>query len=246
MIQSNTLLPVLFCILVCFGVPLSVSIAAARKSRRYLVPFFVGALTFFVTQILLRIPIMQLWLAKQDWFLVLNQTNPLAYGLILGVSASVFEETGRYVSLRLLYRKGRRPDWCDGICFGAGHGGIEAILLVGINYLVALILYGGAPGAPIRLILFAGLERLFTMASHIGMTMMVMQSVRKITAYGLILALITHAAMDTGVVLMQLNGFSMGFIEFFIAVVGILLLAYAWHTKRDFEDQSFIGHSQKF
>ena len=236
--STNNLLPVLFCILVSFGVPTFVSIAAARKSRRYLLPFFVGALTFFVTQILVRIPILQLWLTRQDWFLILPQTNPLAYCLILGVSASVFEEMGRYVSLRLLYRKGRRPDWLDGICFGAGHGGIEAILLVGINYLVALILYGGAPGAPGQLILFAGLERLSTMASHIGMSMLVLQTVGRKKPWGLILALIIHAAMDTGVLLMQLIGLSMGAIEAILAITGVLLLAYAWRARRDFSNQS--------
>ena len=59
--------------------------------------------------------------------------------LILSVTSGLFEETARYIVFRWLAKDARR--WQDGVMFGAGHGGIEAILLVGgaaINGVVLL------------------------------------------------------------------------------------------------------------
>lgn len=231
----QNLIPSLFCILVSFGVPLAALIMAVKKKDCYVKPFFIGALTFFVSQILLRMPILQLWLANQSWFMVLPIQNPWLYSLLLGFSASVFEEIGRYLAFRFLLKKNLR--WFDGVVFGAGHGGIEAILLVGINYIVMLFLYGGTPGDP-SMILFAGLERLSAMASHIGMSMLVLQSVRKRSPIYLVMALLIHGVMDSGIGILQIYGFQTGAIEAFLAAIGIALAAYTIYAKKDFAAES--------
>lgn len=231
----QNLIPSLFCILVSFGVPLAALILAVKQKNRYVKPFFIGALTFFVSQILLRLPLLQLWLANQSWFMVLPVQSPWLYSLLLGFSASVFEETGRYLAFRFLLKKNLR--WFDGVVFGAGHGGIEAILLVGINYIVMLFLYGGTPGDP-AMILFAGLERLSAMASHIGMSMLVLQSVRMRSPIYLIMALLIHGIMDSGIGILQLYGFQTIAIEAFLGVVGIALAAYTIYVKKDFSAET--------
>lgn len=53
--------------------------------------------------------------------------NLYAYALYGGLSAGVFEETGRYVAFYYLLKKYR--EWKDGIAYGIGHGGLEAILI---------------------------------------------------------------------------------------------------------------------
>ena len=46
-----------------------------------------------------------------------------------GLMAGVFEETGRYVSFKWFLKKETRIQ--DGLSYGIGHGGIEAMLIVG-------------------------------------------------------------------------------------------------------------------
>ena len=100
--------------------------------------FGVGALTFIASQ-LLHIPF-------NIWVL-----NPLIRGLdesmastpylivaalLLGLSAGVFEEVARYLVYRFRLRGKRDRNGASALMFGAGHGGIESII-IGV-----LVIYG--------------------------------------------------------------------------------------------------------
>ena len=63
--------------------------------------------------------------------------NPWLYGLFMGGTAAIAEEFGRYIAVRFLLKKNRR--YADGIAYGLGHGGIEAMLLIGVNNIANLI-----------------------------------------------------------------------------------------------------------
>lgn len=52
-------------ILICFGIPFGYLLYAIKK-RKNLKPFFIGALVFFISQILLRIPLITYVLPKFD------------------------------------------------------------------------------------------------------------------------------------------------------------------------------------
>jgi uncharacterized membrane protein YhfC len=58
--------------------------------------------------------------------------------VILSLTSGLFEEGARYLMMRWPAKKVRR--WKDGLMFGAGHGGIEAILLVGLGVINAIVL----------------------------------------------------------------------------------------------------------
>lgn len=60
----------------------------------------------------------------------------ILFGLIVGLSAGVFEEAARYISYRTWAKEART--WEQGLMFGAGHGGIEAILL-GVLAFIAFV-----------------------------------------------------------------------------------------------------------
>lgn len=53
-------------------------------------------------------------------------------------SSGLFEETARYVVMRWLVKRVR--DWRGAVMFGAGHGGTEAILLIGLSLVNVLVL----------------------------------------------------------------------------------------------------------
>lgn len=61
-----------------------------------------GAAVFSITQLLIRIPILQNVLAYQPWFQVLPYASPFLYGLFLAATAGLAEEPGRYLGFLLL------------------------------------------------------------------------------------------------------------------------------------------------
>ena len=67
--------------------------------------------------------------------------SALSYAFLAfsALTAGLFEETGRWLGYRFLIKKER--SWRVGVMYGLGHGGIESILLIGINMAVLLVLY---------------------------------------------------------------------------------------------------------
>jgi uncharacterized membrane protein YhfC len=169
---------------------------AARRSVSWSL-FGIGAVTFVVSQIG-HIPFN--WLILQRWEVVPTDTAVLSsliiFALFLGLSAGVFEEGARYLTYRFWAKEART--WGKGLMLGAGHGGIEAILL-GLSGIInigalALIQRGmfldGIPpeqmplveqqitavfSTPLPAILLGAVERLFALCAHLAMSLLVMQ-----------------------------------------------------------------------
>ena len=65
-----------------------------------------------------------------DWIGLQPEPNSISLagiGLLAGLSAGLFEETARLFVFKRWLQKAR--SWKEGILFGAGHGGCEAVLL---------------------------------------------------------------------------------------------------------------------
>lgn len=117
-------------------------------------PMVLGLLSFFISQILLRIPLLQLC-AGQGWYQALAQSSPLVLGLGLAFTAGLFEESARLGGAALLGprkpafpggppRPGHRT-WKGALSFGLGHAFCELILLAGmthVNNLLFCVLLG--------------------------------------------------------------------------------------------------------
>jgi uncharacterized membrane protein YhfC len=171
-----------------------------------------GAATFFVSQVVLRLPWqvpLGLWVAKQSP----GAPAQAAWLAFSALTAGLFEETGRWVAFRFAWR----PRTATGaLMLGAGHGGFEAMLLVGLNLAASAVLYVGlsrgvtlglpedalataraqfaklTPG----LALAAGLERLSSMAVHCGLSLLVLQAFTRRSARWLGAAIAFHAASN--------------------------------------------------
>lgn len=105
-----------------------------RVSWRF---FLYGALVFLVTQMLIRIPLAQgaQFLLREQ--LQNNQVFLYAWLAVLALTAGIFEEGGRWLGYRFLIKKDFT--WEKGLMYGAGHGGLESMLLVGGLALLGLI-----------------------------------------------------------------------------------------------------------
>lgn len=153
--------------LTCFVVPFGLLSMIAKKNKRCLLTFGIGALTFFISQVLLRLPLLRWWQSQastQVWAV----TSTFAYVLLLCFSAGLFEETGRLISFKLLKKTNTLY---EAIAFGLGHGGIEAILLVGIPALTQTLSLENA--------LFAGSERIAAILVHVTLSIVVFIGVKK-------------------------------------------------------------------
>lgn len=223
------ILPVIFTLLISIGIPVGALIYYIAKQRSRVIPYLLGVVTFLVFQYLTRIPLLQL-LSAQGWFVAFALANPIVYSVLLGFTAGLFEEGGRFIVMKLFMKN--RTAWGDGLAHGIGHGGFEAATLVGINYIVALIVTPQALlGAGAGVILLAGLERAAAMSFHIGASVLVLRGIRLKRPWYLLIAIGLHTLLDAPLGILQQAGFGIMAIEGYVFVFGAAMLVYTFLAR---------------
>lgn len=207
-------------IMICFILPIGGVIIAARRSKKAIVIFLAGMLSFFISQMCIRLPLLQYVLPKQDWFLLMS-TNPWISAVFYAFTAGLFEGLGRQAGLMVTCQK-RTVGWWDGVVFGLGHGGCEAILFVGINSIVYYFTYGSSRSMDFFL---ASVERLCAIALHISLSVLVLYGIRKRTLWYLAVAIMLHALADG---LMLAVKMLTGSIQWTLVAVALISVIYAW------------------
>lgn len=134
MVSTNNIIALFVSGIGCFVIPIVAFILVRKKTKGIFGALIAGAVAFVVPQMFIRIPIMQYVLPQMDWYVNLPNNSVFLYALFLGFTAGLFETVGRYLTLKLFIRE--KTGYYTGLSHGIGHGGIEAILLVGINTLV--------------------------------------------------------------------------------------------------------------
>lgn len=223
-------------IAICYGLPAAGLVLLIRRRKGAGKAFVCGALAFVVSQLLIRVPILRFVLPNFGWFGTM-QLEPWRYGLFLGFTAGLAEETARWVAVRC-FVKGR--DTLEhGLAFGLGHGGIEAMLLVGPNMIAGAVMAmtGQAAQFPATggSVLVAAAERIFAMAFHVGASLLVLYGVRERKAFRYwVLALALHTVMDAAVVILPVVfGAGVLGLELCAAVLGGLSLGLGiWLFRR--------------
>lgn len=178
--------------------------------------FGIGAVTFVLSQVA-HLPFNWLVLQRLDW---VDSTHLVIYSIFLGLSAGSFEGVARYLTFRFWARQART--WGSGLMLGAGHGGIEAILLgvLGlINFTILLGLREGhfqgilstVPedqlylvdtqitalfGVPPALAILGAVERVFALLLHLSASLLVMQTVVRHQLRWLLAGVLWHAIID--------------------------------------------------
>jgi uncharacterized membrane protein YhfC len=230
-------------VLLMLGLPLLLAVVLVRRYRAGWSLFFIGAGTFLLAQIM-EIPFNRGVLSPLVESLQQGK-DTLAPMLLFALSAGVFEEGWRYV----VYRWGIRKDytWERGMLFGAGHGGMEAILLGGVTLygLLQAIAYrdidltGVLPLEQLELAqgrlelfwslpwyaaLLGGLERMFALVIHMALSVIVLQGFVRRSSLWLALAIGWHAFVDA-IALLGSAYWSVYAIEGAIGVMALISLA---------------------
>jgi len=179
----------------------------------------IGALTFIASQIF-HIPF-NIWVLNpvlQEFTSITPQGAALLIlAVALGLSAGFFEETARYLVYRFGIKDAR--EWKDALMFGAGHGGIEAILLGLLAFLSVLQLISltgqdlshivpedQLPLAQAQItsfweipwygVLLGTVERAIALCFHIAASVLVLQAFQKRNVVWLLAAIGFHALLD--------------------------------------------------
>lgn len=254
MVSSSVMVWIIVSLIICFALPIVSYIVMQGKKQRIGRAFWFGALAFFVSQILLRIPLLNL-LGQTFWYQMLA-TNPVGHGLFLGFTAGLFEEFARFFACKLLLKRNRR--YIDSVAFGFGHGGIEAVLLTGVSLINVLVLItainngtletvaGSAQNAaaiaqqlaaltPLNAAL-GGVERIIAVGIHISLSVVVFAGfVRNRPWQYLLYAILAHTVVDaTVVILPRFIPMSAIALEGMVLVFTVALLLWAWHIKKHF------------
>jgi uncharacterized membrane protein YhfC len=230
---------VIFTIICSLILPLAAAIYFCVRHKCGTKSVLLGAATFTVFQILTRIPLLQLVLPKFEWYMILSFSEPILYSLFLGITAALFEEVGRLAVMNMFMTK--QSDTLNAVAFGIGHGGIEAILLTGINIVVSFIAAPDTVTASPWLTAVAGIERLSAMAMHIGWSIMVMKAVsakrgsKKL--FWLLIAFASHGIIDTGTVPASTYGVSINTIEAVLVLLAAAMTVFTVHEMNIYKRQ---------
>lgn len=134
-ISGISILGMFFALAVSIGVPVALFLYLYIKKRAKLASFFIGAGVFFVMAMVLEqiLHVAVLSVAKEQLM-----ANTLAYAAYGGLAAALFEETGRFLAMRYFLKK--NLDTENVLMYGAGHGGFEAVLIVGMMYINNIVM----------------------------------------------------------------------------------------------------------
>lgn len=162
--------------------------------------------------------------------------NVVLYVVYGAVAAGVFEETARFLSFRFLMKNSRSAE--NAVSYGLGHGGFEALYLLGLTALSALMMAASVNSMGVNEFInsasggsdavaqssysgaaLAVFERIVAMALHVSLSVLVMEAVMvKGRMWLYPAAIVIHALMDVPAVLYQCGAINIVVCEVIMAV----------------------------
>jgi len=204
-----------------FAAPAALLIGLRSAKKADMLPFFTGCAFFLLFAMVLEGTLNSLILQSSAGEAI--RGNVFLYAAFGGLMAGLFEETGRFAAFKTVLRKKTDND-ANALMYGAGHGGAEAAIILGIgsvsNILLSLMINRGDAQALSALLsgvdeagmsslisqlsdtpswmFLAGIaERCFAMILHISLSVIVWFSAKKPGKTGLfVLAVLLHALAD--------------------------------------------------
>ena len=134
-------------VLVGIAIPLTLFLVLRKKYKANVLPFFIGVAVFAVFALGLE-GLINTSILRSSFGQTI-QGNIWLYGAFGGLMAGLFEETGRFAAFKTVLKKSRGNDR-NALMYGAGHGGFEALYVLGMgmipNIVICLMLNAGMGG----------------------------------------------------------------------------------------------------
>ena len=222
-----------------------------NKGGKVVSAWILGAAGFFVSQILIRTSILSA-LQDMSWFMDFSENHMFLYAFTLAFTAGLVELAGRFAVAKILNAK--TLNYKRSLAAGLGHGGIEAMILVGITYLnnilYIIMINNGTFDAVVSdavqsgvdvnalmqvkdqlistaptLFFLGGFERILAMTGHLAMSMLVCYGVH--TGKPLKCSLVClgiHTLMDLTAGINMLSGKGLSQATAYVIIYAILMV----------------------
>jgi len=235
--------------ILAIGVPVCLFIAARKKFNAKVIPMLFGIAGFVIFALVLEALVHRIVIGR-----FIQTSNKVLYIIYGALMAGLFEESARFIAFNLLKKKYEGIG--TALSYGIGHGGIEAILLAGAGMISSIVtsiiinagniesITGSLQGEALAaasiqiqalaltapyMFLVGGFERLFAIAVHISLSVVVYYSVfskKKLWLYPL--AILLHAIVDVPAMIFQTGGIKSIFVvEVIVCVFAVCLVFFA-------------------
>jgi len=261
-VPALSIIGMCFAFIVAVGLPMGLMVYAFLKLKADMLWFGIGAATFIIFALVLEQCLHVVMIKQFGEALTGNLLVKAVYG---GLAAGVFEELGRFTSMNLFKKK--ELNKLNALMYGVGHGGIEAIIIVGltsISNLITSIMINTGSFEPMLASLddevkaqtlkqvsllwttssldfyLAGVERVVAITLHICLSYIVYKAVKGKKLQLLFLAIALHAGLDFITVL--LAGYTSSLVLEIVLLVIVFILAalvYRMYSK-DMETESYV------
>jgi len=184
-------------------------------------------------------PVTSAWLGSHPWGFA-------AYG---AGAAALYEETGRYMAMRLFVKRAGDPG--TAVSYGIGHGGAESIIVGALGQISAIVmavmlnmgtldavLGSKVPAAALAkihaqfahlnfaLALAGGFERVWALLIQIALSLLVWRAVARKQIRWYFAAMAMHFTLDFPAALTQKGVISIFTVEIYVTLIGLCLLVF--------------------
>lgn len=256
-VSISMLVVLIIDVLVSLAIPIGLYVVLRRRFGCARTPFFLGAATFFLFAMVLE-QLVHLVVLRSSIGAAIQQ-NIWLFALYGGAMAALFEEGGRLIVFSTLLKK-RRDNDHDALMFGAGHGGMEVILIFTItmvmNLYYALMIRSGRADALLAsmeegqrattALIFTSLstasapfyllglvERFAAVILHLSFSVLVWFALKGKFSL-LYLAVLLHFAVDAITVVLSRSGLSPLLLEVLVVLLSLLcalIARWAWKAQ---------------
>lgn len=191
------------------------------KILRYLYLFLLGFLSFFSSQILIRIPLLNN-LYKNPHFAVFQINNALLTGCLIAISAGIFEEVFRFLFRKFLVKESIKIS--EPVIFGLGHSLMEIIYI----FVPVILASGLSVLSPLGIV-----KRIIATIFHIELSIIVWNGFLANKKYlYLLLAILLHSLCDILIPVAASFGIGVYVTEILFALVTVITGIIAVKTNR--------------
>ena len=246
-VGAGTFAGIIFSLCISIALPVVLLIVVHKKTKARMAMAVIGAATFFLFAMVLEQILHAVVLGVGGERIT---GNIWIYGLYGGLAAGLFEEVGRFVAMRFAMKK--QLSLPNALMYGVGHGGIEAILIVGLasvsNLVTSIMINAGTLEAslgaldqatkeatltqlsalwttPSYQFFLSGIERIVAVTLHIVLSVLVFQAVKLGKKRYWFLAFAIHVGVDFATVIAA-NYLNLVLVEVMLAVLvaGVVVL----------------------
>ena len=243
-VSSASIGGMIFSLCLAVLLPIALMIIAKIKLKPWFLSVLVGAGTFIAFAFVLESILHSVVALSTGDLLTTNMWFRAIYG---GLAAGIFEETGRLVAYKTVMKKYLTKE--SSIMYGIGHGGIEAIIIVGSacisNLATAFMVNNGSIetlyatlteptlsatkagvetliATPALTFYLAGVERISAIALHICLSYVVYRAVKDKNIKLFFLAIAIHAFVDAITVILAATVSTIALEVILMAMVAVI------------------------